>query len=350
MAKAADKATAITTLVIGQVEVPVALFSTQAQPGKLPSDFTTAGPHGGKLKAQAVARPAPVSEPVDEPAPEPAAIDPLAEEIPAAVAEPLIDAQEVAEQARENFRENFDRSMAGRAATKQAERWYSGGGSVDGEYGRELVEEGSGDVVAPEDVRRGIRLDDGRFIDCTEQLAQIDERTRLDRIEIVGFVENSSIPRLRVQKGYYLGSPAAVAPKALRLLYEGMKSTRRAGIAKLTKKSRQTLAAIVPFRDTLALLELTFARDFRPPPERAMAMHRTEVTEAEVQMMTDLIRSLSETPGIVDTLEDDAIVLREQLRDAALRGEVESVQADLQARSEDDRLMAQLTASLAGVS
>lgn len=324
MAKATTKAASLTTLAIGKVEIAVGLFSTVATPGKLET-FDTAGPNGGVLKARPIARPVPVGEDVEAPE-QPVVGDPLGDMFSQVVTD--------------------ERVPPGAAVVASSPTI---AGPVDGEYGRELVEDGTGEVVAPQDVRRGVRLEDGSFVDCTAQLAEIDETTKLEQMRVVKFVDITRVPRARVQKAYYVGAADEQAPRALRLLFEGLKRSRRGAVVKLTKKSRQSLGIIGWFDGCLMLYELVWSEDFREAPARAQRIAQASVTEQEVASICELIAAMSDSVDALDELADDAIVLRRELKVRAERGEIEAVTADLQARKQDDEVMAQLEASLAAV-
>lgn len=365
MATAATKAASLTTLVIGRVEVAVGLFTTVAKPGKLET-FATAGPNGGVLQARTIARATPVSE-VDVPD-APVHSDPFADD-PVRVAEN--DRQQVIAEAIDGHRALDDDAVLdaidpvpgpeAMAAFKQETREYNDraiaaadaslAASVPGEYGRELVEQGTGEIVLPQDVRRGVRLEDGSFIDCTEQLAAIDERTKLDRMEVVphGFVDITRIPRARVAATYYLGAADEKAPRALRMMYEGLKRKRRGAVVKLTKRSRQSLGVIGWHGKCLVLYELSWSDDFRDPPARALAPQKAVVSDAEVDAFCELVDAWSGRVEVLDDLRDDAVALRRELMAKALAGEVAEVVASLPSVPEDD-VMAQLEASLAAVS
>lgn len=358
MATAASKAASLTKLRIGKVMVPIALFSTVEKPGKTPEGFTTAGPNGGRLLARPVARPVPRDEPRDE-LETPAHSDPLAvdeaawERAAAARVEGAPDRQTAAREALAAEAEGDARSrMADEARpivsppVEDTASW-SQASEVDGEYARELVEEGTGEIVKAGNIRRGVRLED-RFIDCTTQLAEIDERTLLDAAEVVAFVDSTAVPRARVKACYYVGSDDPKAPHALRIVFEGLRRTRRAAIVKLTKRKRQTLGAIVPSRDALMLFELVFDEDFRPAPKRALRHLDAEVRPEEVTVFCDLIDAMSRPPRVMDELRDDAIALREELHAKAVAGEVPETLVPPRPQEEQD-VLAQLEASLAAV-
>lgn len=377
MAKAASRATTTTTLVIGQVEVPVGLFSTVEKPGRL-AEFTTAGPSGGVLKAESFARPVPVDEESDAPD-QPVRSDPLAgdgpalsidkmgptrdlvtgEEIPAddpraqeaaAIAEEVVESAQL-EPGKAIMEPKTDADRAEPIPPDVAERQretYERATSVDGEYGRRLVEDGTGVVVAPEDVRRGVRLEDGRFIDCTEQIAAIEQQTKLESMTVVAFVDITKVPRTRVAGAYYLGAADEKAPRALRIMFEALKRSRRGAVVKLTKRSRQSLGVIAPAGNVMVLLELVWSEDFRPAPGRATRIQKEQVSEREVDAFCQLIVAMSDAPAALDELRDDAIAMREELMVKALAGEVAEVVVPKPITDQQD-VLAQLEASLAAV-
>lgn len=311
MASASSKAASVTTLRIGKVEIGVGLFTAHADPKKKLVEFDTAGPSGGVLKMRAVARPAPVEEAVERSDPFGGdlfgAPPPETDEAPAPVAMP------------------------------------------DGQYGQELVEEGTGEVVAPQDVRRGVRLADGSFIDCTAELAKIDKDTKLDGMTVIGFVDSTAISRERVRNAYWLGAMDEKAPFALRIVYEGVKARRRVALVKVTQRSRQKLGVIGWRGPALMFYELVWSEDLRDAPAKALAIQKVSVSEQAVANMSALIDAMSVPPSAVAEIRDDAIALREELHERALRGEIEATAADVVALEEDNDLMAQIEASLAGV-
>lgn len=327
MAKAASRVSATTTLVLGKLEIPISLFSTQDKPEKL-AEFTTAGPNGGRLTVKPVAAPVPVAEDAEVPV-----------DVPVQHSDPLSDGAVVTAPA---LLSPADESGPGLFANTEI----AGAAGLAGEYQRELVEEATGEVVPPDEVRRGVRLEDDRFIDCTDQLAEIERQTKIERAEIVAFVDVSKVPRARVKATQYVGTDDPNAPRALRLLYEAMKQRRRVAVLKLTKRSRQTLGVIGWLGGSLVFYELVWSEDFRPAPLRATVIQKAVVTSDEIAQAMQLIDAMSGTVDAVDELRDDAIMLRERLMAQALEGLIPNVIEPTPAEPVLD-LSAQLEASLA---
>lgn len=319
MAPASSKAATRTTLVVAGIKAEVGLFTTEAKPSAL-ADFDRAGPHGGKLVMETKA--VEVKEDELSAGDEAVRMDPLAED-PGPIDEAPIE-----------------EPPAPKAVT-------------EGEYRNVLVEEGTGEEVAPEQVRRGVRLDDGRFIDLTEQIDAIQERTKLDRMEVVSFFDIGQIQRERISGSYYIAAADKTAPHTLRALYEGMRKRRRAAIVKLTKRSRQSLGVIVASskRKSLILHELIWQEDFRAAPEKALAIQQAIVSEREVAATCKLIDAMADTREALDELRDDAIALREELRARAEAGEMDvRVVEPVAVEAAEDDLEAALEASLAAIS
>lgn len=294
MAEAAKRSSANTDLYVGTMQAKIGLFPTKATPAKT-AEFDTAGPNGGTLRFEQAAQPQPVGEAEEQPDQAVKRTDPLGDD-PGSETPPVEEAP---------------------AATN--------GATVPGEFSRKLVEDGTDRVVEPQDIRRGVRMEDGKFIDCTEQVEAIVERTKLDRIEVVAFIDSTAIRRDRVIGSYYVGAQDDEAAAYLRLFFEGMKQKRAAAIVKYTTKSRQNLGAIVVNgRDgVLELLQLVWAEDFREAPAKATAIQKVAISEAHVEKMGALIERMHDTPEAIEELRDDAVALREELRARAEAGEMD---------------------------
>jgi non-homologous end joining protein Ku len=343
MANAASRSAANTTLYVGTLKASVGLFTTKADPAKT-AKFDTAGPNGGTLKFEQRSVAVPVGE---EPGAEsPVASDPLAaeherERVALAAAQAADD---------EAFEREFG-GLPGRSfpAPAPAE---SAATLVDGEFRRVLVEEGSGQIVEADAVRRGVRREDGSFVDCTEQITAIEERTKLDRIDIIRCIDGTRIRRERVLGSYYVGAQDAEAKAALRLLYDALRERREVAIVKYTTRSRQQLGVIMPHATTgtLVLLNVVWAEDWRAAPAKATSIQKVAVPERQVLAMCKLLGALHGHVDDLDVQRDDAVALREELKARALAGEMDAeVVEPLPAAVPEPDLEGALEASLAAV-
>jgi non-homologous end joining protein Ku len=283
-----------TTLAIGTISAPVALYRTATD--KWPqTQFDTAGPSGGVLRRQPFPKAA-------GPPPEPTVVDPLASENEEP---PLLE-------------------------------------PVEGNYGHLLVEEGTGEAVPYEAVRRGVRLASGGFVDLTEALARIDVQTKLEEMRVEGFIRREAVPRERVTGSYWVAAAEGSA-YVLALLRQAMRAADRAAVVRWTKRTRQALGVVVPQRHGLILLEMTWAGLLREPREEVREVARYEVRDDHLEMAQQLVHTMEESPVLLDRLVDDAVEMRADLRRRALAGE--EVELAVKSRPEED-LTNQLLASL----
>lgn len=326
MASAASRSSGNTDLYIGTMRVEIGLFGTQAKPGKEAS-FDTAGPNGGVLRYEQRGVPKPLDE-ATETAPDAPVLDALTGEDPGSDVP-------------------FPEDGNARAAMAAMDA-----GTVEGEFRQVLVEEGSAEVVEPDAVRRGVRLEDGRWVDCTDQLAAIVARTKLDRMEIVRCIDSTQVRRERVIGAYYIGAQDPKGAPVLRLLYEALRARREVAVVKYTTRSRQQLGVIVPHAKTgtLVLLSLVFAEDFREAPSKATLIQKAGVRADHVEVMGQLLEAMHGTIDVFDELRDEAISLREELRARALAGEMDAAVVEpVEVVEETPDLEEALGASLAAV-
>jgi non-homologous end joining protein Ku len=289
-----------TTLAFGLVKCPVALYKTTSD--EKDAKWDTAGPNGGVLRLRDTPAPA-VTETVRA--------DPLADRSP---------------------EEKFAASVE----------------TAPGRDEPRFVEEGSGQLVATHEVRRGIRKDDGTFLDLTEGLAQIAERTRLEEMRVTDFIRIEQVQRERIVGSYFLAPDGEGAPKVVRLLSAAMRETHRAAVVKWTKRSKQSLGVLVadPRTCSLRLIEMAWAEDVREAPEKCHAPRNADVTEEEVQNAIDLVNAMaSNRAESLDAQADDARAMRRELVARAEAGETFAVPARPVAR-EDASLVELLRASV----
>lgn len=287
MEKVADRVSSRTVLKFGLVGAPVALYKTTGDPET--PEFVKAGPHGGELER------GPVKD---------------GKRLPGSVAQemrraPAARTGEVADDAI---------PMEAPLAVSTEEEPVSVG----------ILERGYDEEVPEDQVRRGVRLEDGRFVDLTEQLEAVAEKTRLDEMEIIGFVRREQVPRSRITGSYYLGGDGPGAPKVLALLLETMKVVGRVAVIKWTKTSRQALGVIVPGRHSGALivLELVWASCFRQPGPRCLTHLQAPVAAGELAAAIELATAMADAAAVLDEQEDDRVRLLNELAERARLGEV----------------------------
>jgi non-homologous end joining protein Ku len=312
-----------TTFAWGFATAPVALFKTTGD-SKLP-EFEKAGPEGGELYKEPRVRL--VEKEVEEgDSPVPVLTEPL---------DAGVDLQASIE-----MHERDAARLRGILAAQTAS---------EPETYTALVERGTAKEVTAEEVRRGVRLADGSFVDLTDQLNAVDAQTDQDELRVVSFIRVEQVPRARILGSYYLGSDGPGAPKVLRLLYEALRQTHRVAVIKWVKNTRQALGVISPYpreNGALVILELAWEEDWRAPSGRCLVHQQAQVTSQELAAAVELIDAMADSVKSVDELSDDRRRMYRQVREAAESGHPVAIGTPPVLDAEMD-LTAALEASLA---
>lgn len=198
-------------------------------------------------------------------------------------------------------------------------------GSVPATVRNVLIEEGTGKEVAPEDVRRGLWLDDGEFVDLTDHLERVEEESRVEALEVLGFLRRERVPRERVVDSYFLAAEDGAGARLARVVYEAMKESGRVAVVRWTKRKGQSLGVLTPRGDgALVVLELAFAEVCRAPNAKCLSHLQAEVSRDVVEQAQGLIESMSWSPDQLDEIRNRRVELEQELLDGAERGKVKA--------------------------
>jgi non-homologous end joining protein Ku len=213
--------------------------------------------------------------------------------------------------------------------------------------------------VKRDEIRKGIfrskrsKKDKETWSDFAEisadDIAIIDDATALDTFRIEHFIPLADVPFERVTDAFFLAPPDGMTPKPLLLLAAALKRSKQAGVFKMTKTKRQYLAVVYEKNGGLIVNTLAYAGDFAAVREAAEALdrHDVKVTPAEKALATELVLTLGADPMVLDAYEDEAVVLKQDLVERALRGEKLTARKKREiAPPTDDGLEAALRASL----
>lgn len=157
--------------------------------------------------------------------------------------------------------------------------------------------------VAWENIVKGYEYEKGRFVLLEkEELEQLADEANKE-ISILDFVDLEEIDPIYFQKTYYL-SPAETGANAYNLLLEAMKQTGKIGIAKVSIRSKGSLAAIRMIDNCLAMETIFFPDEIRATNQVPNLPAKVEVKDKELQMAKMLIEQLS-TPFEPQKYQDD---------------------------------------------
>ena len=168
---------------------------------------------------------------------------------------------------------------------------------------------------------QGVRLDDGSFVDLTEELAEIDRRTKLEGMEVIATIPQQSVPRERVRDAHWVASMDPRSAEALGYLGAALRSSGKAAVVRWTKRTNQALGILVMRKHgrkwALSLLELEWAQNMREPSERVTGPHEFQLRDEGVAAAERLVEAFSEAPEKLDRLEDERLAKRAELLLAA---------------------------------
>lgn len=157
------------------------------------------------------------------------------------------------------------------------------------------INEETGKEVPWNDVVKGYEFEKENYVVLDEKDFEkiATENTRL--VEIEDFIDQKSLDPVYFEKPYYL-VPSKSGQKGYALLHQTLQRTKKIGIAKVMIRTRQYLAAVLPYKNALILNTLRFVSEIRTPkeydiPESDLKNHK--VSPKEIQMAELLVKSMS---------------------------------------------------------
>jgi DNA end-binding protein Ku len=147
--------------------------------------------------------------------------------------------------------------------------------------------------VAWEELARGYEVSKGEFVvmDPEEIEEAAPETTRT--IEIGDFVELEEIDPIYFEKSYFL-EPTDVGAKPFNLLRRALEETGRAAVAKVAIRSKERLATLRVFEETLVLETMYWPDEIRSTKQLELPSGRAAAPSSkEVQMAQSLVDNLS---------------------------------------------------------
>ncbi|MDF2923111.1 MAG: ykoV [Paenibacillaceae bacterium] len=154
-----------------------------------------------------------------------------------------------------------------------------------------------------EDIVKGYEYEPGRFVIFSkEELEQLSGESSKE-IKILDFVNLNEIDPVYYQKTYYL-APADTGSNAYNLLLRSLTETGKIGIAKVSIRSKSSLAAIRVVDRCLALETIFYPDEIRPISQVPNLPEQANVNDKELTMAKMLIEQLS-TPFEPDKYADE---------------------------------------------
>jgi DNA end-binding protein Ku len=199
--------------------------------------------------------------------------------------------------------------------------------------------------VGLDEIAKGFEYEKGKFVLFNEEELEALKPESARVIQILDFVDLTDIDPLYYQKAYYL-SPDMAGAGAYSLLLEAIKQTGKIGIAKISIRSKSSLAAIRVVGNCLCMETMHYPDEIRSISHVPNLPDQANVNEKELQMAKMLIEQLSEKFDPEKYTDDYRIAMLEAIQNKIAGESVDIVAAPAAARTNVIDLMAALQASL----
>ncbi|MEH6943123.1 Ku protein [Bacillus sp. JJ722] len=150
------------------------------------------------------------------------------------------------------------------------------------------------DDVTSDEIIKVYETANGRYIEITEEeITKLKEEHEQKQVAIIDFVKLSEIDPIYYDKTYYVGADSG-GSKPYALLSEILKKSKKIGIAKITIRSKERLAAVRPHNNILLLETLHFPDEVRNSKDAPIGVtDNTIVSEKEFDIGMMLIDQLT---------------------------------------------------------
>lgn len=181
-----------------------------------------------------------------------------------------------------------------------------------------------GKEVAWDDLVRGYEVSKGEYVILDPEEIEEVKPESASTIEIGDFVELSEIDPIYFEKSYFL-EPTDVGAKPFSLLKRALEETGRIAVARVVIRTKERLATIRAYEDTLILETMFWPDEIRSTgaldlPEGA----ETKVRAKEMEMAEALVENLSQRFD-PKSYTDEYRVALEELIERKVRGERRNV-------------------------
>jgi DNA end-binding protein Ku len=201
-----------------------------------------------------------------------------------------------------------------------------------------------GEEVPYEEIVKGYEYEKDKYVVLTDDDFDAVPVESSRAIDIVQFVDLEEIDPMMYKKSYYL-VPEATGAKAYALLRNALQEESKVGVAKVSFRDKEHLAAL-RFRDDAFVLETMYWPDeIRAMDFGDVDVSKVKVRDQELDMAKSLIESLTSSWSPEEFTDDYRTAMLEIVEKKIAGEEIEIVTAEPTAKVVD--LMAALKASVA---
>jgi DNA end-binding protein Ku len=153
----------------------------------------------------------------------------------------------------------------------------------------------TGQDVAWEDIVKGYEYEKGRYVVLTEEDFRQANVEATQTVEILSFVDGDEIGPMYYETPYYL-APDKRGHKGYALLRETLNQTGKIAIANVVIRTRQYVAALIPYKDVILMNTLRYPNELRDTDELEVPSSNLKtvgVSPREVEMAQRLVEGMS---------------------------------------------------------
>ncbi|WP_066313418.1 Ku protein [Bacillus sp. FJAT-29814] len=147
--------------------------------------------------------------------------------------------------------------------------------------------------VKPEEIVRAYEYTKGKFVVLEdEDLEKLRKENEEKAVEIIDFVKIDDIDPIYFDRSYYM-SPNEGGGKAYSLLRKALEESQKVGIAKIIIRSKEQLAVIRVYENTLVMETIHFPDEVRKAGDVPNVPSEDKVTQKELETAILLIDQLT---------------------------------------------------------
>jgi DNA end-binding protein Ku len=158
--------------------------------------------------------------------------------------------------------------------------------------GYQKINKVSGEPVEAEDVARGYRVSDNRYVLLDDEDLKSANPKATQSLELLGFLPLADIPPVYFAKPYLL-APTKGSEKAYRLLLDALEDAGQVGLGQVVVRTRQYLCAVYPYQKTLVAQLLRYDEELRNPADLGVTPPRAKPLPSELNMAQQLLKSMA---------------------------------------------------------
>lgn len=175
----------------------------------------------------------------------------------------------------------------------------------------------TGEDVSWDDIVKGYEYEKDRYVVLTEEDFKRANVEATQTVDILSFVDRDQIGPMYYETPYYL-APDKRGHKGYALLRETLTQTGKIGIANVVIRTRQYVAALIPYKDVILMNTLRYPSELRDTDDLDVPSSKLKevgVSSREVEMARRLVEGMSASwkpEEHRDTYHEDLLALIEK--------------------------------------